>query len=278
MDNSNIIIVLIVVLFIIVTVIITNRNNHQEMEGFSSLQPSLEQQITDYMTYPTGKQEGNQSEYRDVAPMNGHLNKDVSDQGLYRYNDYLSNMWDTRFPYLIDHRYSYDDRKEHRRVPGFDTGMEEELPTVPGKANLKELRLPLKNRWHAVIPSTVARSSILYWPDVIANQIVPPCMMNKNNCSAYQGCNELTVTANDCRQNRNRNSNRKCTMNSKPWLVDSPYAYHMLAKQISGRDPNDDMPASMADRSKESLEKLLQIGMEDERMSEPVHGWLPYEE
>jgi hypothetical protein len=59
---------------------------------------------------------------------------------MYNINDYKSNNWHLRFPYMINQRYSYNDKKE------------ESFPTIYDHAYLKELPLDLHNFYYSKIP------------------------------------------------------------------------------------------------------------------------------
>ena len=87
---------------------------------------------------------------------------------LYRFNDLMANMINTRQPCLMKQRYSYDDKKICSK-----------LPVIPNVARLGELPLQLRNWYSATVPYELTLYDDYNQPsDTIGNRYDGQCKLS----------------------------------------------------------------------------------------------------
>lgn len=93
-----------------------------------------------------GHEEGMPNEYRKITY---NTNK-----CLWQHHKFKGEQWHTRFPYMVDQRYSYDD------VPNG-----KENTSFYDYAHLKELPVEMHNVFYGKVPKEVSQASLEYYPD-----------------------------------------------------------------------------------------------------------------
>ena len=134
---------------------------------------------------PRGADEFNYSLPRKIT------NKKVC-PGVLKDNHLKSLMWETRFPGLVGHRYSYND-KLYANIP--------QREVKPDMARLNELPLHLKNRWNATIDSKTLASNPFYKADVHVHNNRIDKNTNYNETHNVENINNALVSpiqANPC--------------------------------------------------------------------------------
>lgn len=117
----NICIITIVLMIIVILYIVTNK----KLEGFSDYNPNM-----------LGYEEGLPNEYRKI-------DYKTLENTKRNHKEFIANNWDLRFPYMVDPRYSYDDKPD-RYI---------DVQNNVGVARLKELPLNLDVDTNYINPS-----------------------------------------------------------------------------------------------------------------------------
>jgi hypothetical protein len=127
-----------ILIIIIIIVFILFISNYVFIERFEDENPNL-----------VGYHEGLPPEYMKIDYGN--------QEEIWRRKQLDSLKWETRFPYMVKQRYSYDDTPyKNKRFPSIYNQF----------AYLKELPLELKNRYYAELEKDIAMTSLEYYPDV----------------------------------------------------------------------------------------------------------------
>lgn len=159
--------------------------------------------------------------------------------GVWRNNELMSSMWNTRLPSLVPQRYSYDDDRVYC----------EDLPALEEGARLKQLPMHLQNRWFAKVPIGWTEWNNAFMPaNYLVNKRVPKCAVEQEKMF----------------------ETRQTKIQGTP--IDAPGA-----GPIHGYDPLDRLPENYADRSQTSIEYLFKENLAKDYMGS-IHGWLPWEE
>ena len=160
--------IVLILLFIIICILISIQKKMEKYEGFGEYSGNI-----------MGYEEGLPDEYRNI-------DYPKFKSTMRNMHEYKANNWHLRFPYMINPRYSYDDKPNKCKT----------TPTIYNYAHLKELPLNLKDYFTIDKSKKSCRPQNVY-PLLIDNKynIIP----NQNNIYGfdYNNMNDSTINAGD---------------------------------------------------------------------------------